>query len=237
MSEMSEITQIVRLEFEGVELAMKVGSASLKTMQKVAKVLFGMLCMEKTKGKTTLREMMMKGGDMQVFQFEEKDMSKIRKLCKKYGILYTMVPKTDKGSSARELLFHSEAVPRVNLMLKKLNNPKNVMVKAMETFVNEMDPGQMRAYEDAIDKQQEKHRKQDDIDLSVSEKKTYDRGKRERELSEVADRIRQVNRQNDRTTGRIYEDDWKDISENRKNHKERQKMNIGTKNKTRQKVR
>lgn len=201
MSEISEIAQIIRLEFEGMELAMKVGSASLKTMQKVAKFLYGLLTMEKTKGKTTLKEMVMKGGDMHVFQFEEKDLKKVKKLCKKFGILYTMVPKTDKDATTREILFHSEAVPRVNLMLKKLNNPNNVLIKSMENFVEGMSEEQMKVYEDAINEHQKKQ-EQDTQNKDkttgenltrTSEKKTDISEERKEELDKVKNRIHQVN--------------------------------------------
>ena len=212
MSEISEIAQIIRLEFEGVELAMKVGSASLKSMQKVAKFLYGLLATQKTKGKTTLKEMMMKGGDMQVFQFEENDLKQVKKLCKKYGILYTMIPKTDKDSTTRELLFHSEAVPRVNLMLKKLNNPKNAIVKSMESFVEGMSEEQMKVYEDAIndqekmkqEKENKKNKKPGSDPTAETEKKTDIPEDRQKELDKVQNRIRQVNQQNNHDVHDIF---------------------------------
>ncbi|MCR5213868.1 MAG: hypothetical protein K6E10_05595 [Eubacterium sp.] len=43
MSELADAIQIIRLTIDGVEIAMKLGSASLGTMQKAAKFLKGML--------------------------------------------------------------------------------------------------------------------------------------------------------------------------------------------------
>lgn len=64
MSEIADVVQIVRIEFEGMQLALKVGNASIKTMQKAVKFLFGMLNHEKSKGKTGLKKLLMRGGDL-----------------------------------------------------------------------------------------------------------------------------------------------------------------------------
>ena len=204
MPEINEITQIVRLEFEGVQLALKVGGASLKTLQKVAKFLYGLLTMEKTKGKTSLKEMLMRGGDMQVFQFEERDMKKVKKLCKKLGLLYTEVPKTDKEATTRELLFHSESVPRVSLLLDKLDYPKNAVFKSMNNYVNEMDDKTVKVYEDVIEKQEEKQQEKETKQQEKEEKKTDGVSERKEELDQVANRIHQVNQQQNRDVHGIF---------------------------------
>ena len=48
MSEISDAVQIIRVGFEGMEIAMKVGSASISTMQKTMKFIYGMLNFEKS---------------------------------------------------------------------------------------------------------------------------------------------------------------------------------------------
>lgn len=119
--EIQEAVQIIRVAYDGIEIAMKVGSGGISAMQKAIEVLKGLLDYEKTLGKTSMRKLLMKGGDLQVLQFETKDMKKVEKIAKKYGILYSVLPDTNKKDGLSEIIFHSEAVPRVNMMIQKLS--------------------------------------------------------------------------------------------------------------------
>ena len=118
--EIQEAVQIIRVAYDGIEIAMKVGSGGLSAMQKAVKLLIGMLDYEKNIGKTSMRKLLMRGGDLQVFQFKTEDMKKFARLAKKYGILYSALPDVNEKDGLSEVLFHSEAVPRVNIMLQKL---------------------------------------------------------------------------------------------------------------------
>ena len=86
MSEISDAVQIIRVGFEGMEIAMKVGSASIGAMQKTMKFIYGMLNFEKSMGKTSMKQLLMRGGDLQVLEFNKQDLVKVQKLAKKYGI-------------------------------------------------------------------------------------------------------------------------------------------------------
>jgi hypothetical protein len=90
MSEIADAVQIIRVTLEGMEIAIRVGSGSLRTMQKVVKFLHGMLVYEKQMGKTTMKKLLMRGGDLQVLQFKKDDLKKVQKYAKKYGILYSV---------------------------------------------------------------------------------------------------------------------------------------------------
>ena len=118
--EIQEAVQIIRVAYDGVEIAMKVGSGGISAMQKAIEVLKGLLDYEKTLGKTSMRKLLMKGGDLQVLQFETKDMKKVEKMAKKYGILYSVLPDINSKDGLSEVIFHTEAVPRVNMMIQKL---------------------------------------------------------------------------------------------------------------------
>ncbi len=183
MSEIADVVQIVRIEFEGLQLAMKLGSASIKTMQKAAKFLMGMLAFEKNKGKTGLKKILMRGGDLQVFQFEEKDIKKVQKLCRKYGVLYSLVPKLDKNSTTRELLFHSEATPRVNMLVDKMKGSGIARIKSMDSFINETDEKKLNAFDEYLKKEGEK-------------KGPLEKGEAER-LAELRKRMRRIEVEND----------------------------------------
>lgn len=122
--EIQEAVQIIRVAYDGVEIAMKVGSGGVNAMQKAINVLIGMLNYEKTLGKTSMRKLLMKGGDLQVFQFKTSDMKQVKKLAKKYGILYSVLPDANKKDGFSEFIFHSEALPRVNLIIQKMGHGK-----------------------------------------------------------------------------------------------------------------
>lgn len=118
--EIQEAVQIIRVAYDGIEIAMKVGSGGLAAMQKTIAFLKEMLDYEKSIGKTNMRSLLARGGDLQVFQFNTEDRKKFEKLAKKYGILYTTLPDVNKTDGKSEILFHSEAVPRVNILMQKL---------------------------------------------------------------------------------------------------------------------
>jgi len=118
--EIQEAVQIIRVAYDGIDIVMKVGSGGIHAMQQVVEFLKNMLDYEKTVGKTSMRKLLMRGGDLQVFQFQTEDLKKFEKLAHKYGILYATLPDINDKDGRREVLFHSEAVPRVNVLMQKL---------------------------------------------------------------------------------------------------------------------
>lgn len=151
MSEIGDAVQIIRVGFEGVEVAMKVGSASIGTMQKTMKFIHGMLNFEKSMGKTSMKQLLMCGGDLQVLEFHKEDLPRVKKLAKKYGILYSVMP--DLGREGKvEVLFHSEATPRVNLLISKLKSD-TMSVKSMDKFLEETDDKELGAFDKFLQKE------------------------------------------------------------------------------------
>lgn len=118
--EIQEAVQIIRVAYDGIEIAMKVGSGGIAAMQKAVDFLKGMLDYEKSLGRTSMRKLLIRGGDLQVLQFKTEDMKKVEKTAKKYGILYSVLPDINKEDGMSEIIFHTEAVPRANMMLQKL---------------------------------------------------------------------------------------------------------------------
>ena len=117
--EIQEAVQIIRVAYDGIEIAMKVGSGGIAAMQKAIDFLKGMLDYEKSLGKTSMRKLLLKGGDLQVLQFNTEDMKKVEKMAKKYGILYSVLPDCNRKDGLSEVIFHTEAVPRVNMMIQR----------------------------------------------------------------------------------------------------------------------
>ena len=132
--ELAEAVQIIRVAYDGIEIAMKVGSDGIEAMKKVLAVLKGMLDYEKNLGRTSMRKLLMRGGDLQVLEFSNYEMRKVKRLAKKYGILYSMMPNINKGQT--EIIFHSEATPRINVMLQKL---KSGQISTFDDYVKKSD--------------------------------------------------------------------------------------------------
>ena len=120
--EIQEAVQIIRVGYDGIEIAMKVCGGTLEEMKKAVDFLIAVMDHERTMGKTDMRKLLMKGGDLQVFQFSTGDMKKVRRMAKKYGLLYSVLPNINKKDGMSEIIFHTEAVPRVNMMVQKLKS-------------------------------------------------------------------------------------------------------------------
>lgn len=70
--EIQEAVQIIRVGYDGLEIVMKVCGGTLEEMKKALDFLIAVLDREKAMGKTDMRKLLMKGGDMQVFQLDRK---------------------------------------------------------------------------------------------------------------------------------------------------------------------
>lgn len=122
--EIGQAVQIIRVAYDGIEIAMKIGSGSIEQMKKAVDFFIAILEYEKTMGKTDMRRLLVKGGDLQVLQFTVEDRKQVEKMAKKYGILYSVLPDINKKDSMSEIIFHTEAVPRVNMMVQKLKSAR-----------------------------------------------------------------------------------------------------------------
>ena len=120
--EISQAIQIIRLEFDGLRFGMDVTGGTVKQAKNLAVFIYALLTREKLQGKTSLKKMLSKDGSLQVLKIREEDMKKFKKLAKKYGILYSKLPDINKSDGMAEVLFHTEATPRINTLIEKLGN-------------------------------------------------------------------------------------------------------------------
>lgn len=120
--EISQAIQIIRLEFDGLRFGMDVTGGTVKQAKNLAVFIYALLTREKIQGKTSLKKMLSKDGSLQVLKIREEDMKKFKKLAKKYGILYSKLPDINKSDGMTEVLFHTEATPRINALIEKLGN-------------------------------------------------------------------------------------------------------------------
>lgn len=70
--EIQEAVQITGVAYDGIEIAMKAGSGGIGGMQKAIDVLKGMLDYEKSLGKTSMKKLLMKGGDFRYYSLIKK---------------------------------------------------------------------------------------------------------------------------------------------------------------------
>ena len=124
MSEISDAVQIIRVAYDGIEIILKLGSGTLDLMKQAVKLITGILEHEKTMGKTNLKGLLEKGGDIQIISFADEDLKKFKKLAKKYGILYSVMPDAKRNDGITEVMYHSEASPRMHMMSQKLQNSR-----------------------------------------------------------------------------------------------------------------
>lgn len=155
MSEISDAVQIIRVGYDTIEIAMKVGSGSVETMQKAVNLLIGLFEHEKTMGKTNLKGLLQKGGDIQVLTFADEDLKKFQKMAKKYGILYSVMPDADRKDGITEVMFHSEAAPRLRMICQKL---KNSRMLDMDEYLKNGNEEQLNKLLNYLEKEKGNHR-------------------------------------------------------------------------------
>ncbi len=118
-SEITDAVQLIRILFDGTELFLRVAGVGIKPVKQLAKLFMGILAREKMEGKTSMKNLLKRGGDMHVFKFPQEQLKKVEAMAKKYGILYSLLPDFNKDGM-RELVFHAESLPRMNALIEKL---------------------------------------------------------------------------------------------------------------------
>ncbi|MBD5516900.1 MAG: DUF3801 domain-containing protein [Lachnospiraceae bacterium] len=118
-SEITDAVQIIHVLFEGADLCLRVTGKCLKPVAQLTKLIMGILAKEKMEGKTSMKNLLKRGGDMHVFKFPQEQLKKVETMAKKYGILYSLLPDFNKDG-LREIVFHAESLPRMNALIEKL---------------------------------------------------------------------------------------------------------------------
>ena len=118
-SEITDAVQVIHILFEGTDLFLRVAGVGIKPLKQLAKLIAGILAREKMEGKTSMKNLLKRGGDMHVFKFPEDQLKKVEAMAKKYGILFSRLPDFNKYGM-REIAFHEESLPRMNALIEKL---------------------------------------------------------------------------------------------------------------------
>nr|WP_288978878.1 PcfB family protein [uncultured Blautia sp.] len=133
MGEIQEATQIIRVSFEGIEIFMKIIGGGLHTAKDIGKFIGKMVEMERLSGRTSVKDLLKTGGDLQVFRFNTTDIEKVKKLANKYKIRYALLPDINKADGKSEILFHSDATPRVNQIMTDITGS---MIESVQDYLD-----------------------------------------------------------------------------------------------------
>jgi len=110
--------QVIRMSLNGMEVAAKVSG---KAAVEVAQMLYAVMKdQKKTKGKTSLVNLIKTGKPLSVFSVKSEDFASFQKEAKKYGILYYAVKnKNDIGDGMVDLMVKTEDAPRFNRIVER----------------------------------------------------------------------------------------------------------------------
>lgn len=110
--------QVIRMSLNGMEVAAKISG---KAAVEVAQMLYAVMKdQKKTKGKTSLVNLIKTGKPLSVFSVRSEDFVSFQKEAKKYGILYYAVKsKNDVSDGMIDLMVKTEDAPRFNRIVDR----------------------------------------------------------------------------------------------------------------------
>ena len=133
MGEIQEATQILRVSFEGIEIFMKIIGGGIHTAKDIGKIFGKLVEMERLYGRTSVKDLLKTGGDLQVFRFDTVDIQKVKRLADKYKIRYALLPDINKADGKSEILFHSDATPRVNQIIGEVSGGR---IESIQDYID-----------------------------------------------------------------------------------------------------
>lgn len=120
MSDISEPIQVIRVMFEGINIVLRITGATYKEAKSIVAVLAATLIHEKNCGKTSMRKLIKKGGNIKLLRVPEEKLPVLKKRLKKYGVLYSVMPDLKQEDGLVEIGFHAEASSRVLSIMQLL---------------------------------------------------------------------------------------------------------------------
>ena len=146
--------QIVKYSLDGVEVIAKLSGSGVKN---IAAMIFAILNnKKKTKGKTTLTNMLKSEKALNIFSIRRKELKTFAEGAKAYGIPYCVLMDKDKKNpdSIVDIMVKDEDAVRINRVVKKLN-------------LNTVDLAQLKT---EVVKTREEKNGQQPVDIGVQEK-------------------------------------------------------------------
>ena len=75
-----------------------------------------------------------------MFQFQTKDLDTVKKMADKYGILYSILPDLNAADGMSEILFHSQAAPRIQSIMEQIQHSK---IGSMDDYFTNAEPEEL----------------------------------------------------------------------------------------------
>lgn len=157
MSEIQDAAQIIRVSLEGAEILLRIGKCNWEFVKGICAVFSRMLDQEKLAGKTSVKKLLKFGGDLQVFKFQSEDLQKVKKMADKYGLLYSVLPDLNKKDGMSEILFHSQAVPRIKAIMEQIQDSR---IESMDDYFSNADRTEVGEMVQEYEKNYERSRSQ-----------------------------------------------------------------------------
>lgn len=115
---------------------------SASALSRNAIKLFTWIYHSKPAGGVSVRRLLaIKGDDLQVFRFREKNLAEVEKQLKDHGVLYTVLEDLNLKDGFREVMFSSSSASRVNEIAKNLEQANII---GFDDYVNNADPKDMK---------------------------------------------------------------------------------------------
>ena len=151
MYDTADPAQIVRVTFEGIDLFIKLGKNSVIDMFKIGRLLFGLIYHERLKGKTSMRNLLNKGPDLQVLQVPDQKIKEAKKLLKRCGVLYSDLKDLNREDGLHEFAFHQE---QASMVLQVIDTLKSGEIKTMNDYISGAVPEELDEVLDGFAKEQ-----------------------------------------------------------------------------------
>ena len=111
--------QVVKIALEGTEVAARITGEGAK---QVAILLYALLKDQKrTRGKTTISNLLRSGSELKVFAVHDQDLEKFCRQAKEYGILYCVLKDKDANDGITEIMVKAEQAGQVNRIFERYN--------------------------------------------------------------------------------------------------------------------
>lgn len=156
MYEEQSAIMLLQLLIQGIAVTLKVtGAVGIKGIKIMGMAVYHALSKDNREiGKTNVKQLITRGGDIQILQIEEADKKEFQKLAKKYGILYCELPDLNKGDGKMEVMFHSESLPRMNALMKYLNHAKII---SQSDYVSNAEEKEVEKLSGEVEKELKEH--------------------------------------------------------------------------------
>ena len=111
--------QVVKIALEGTVVAARITGEGAK---QVAILLYALLKDQKrTRGKTTISNLLRSGSELKVFAVRDQDLEKFCRQAKEYGILYCVLKDKDANDGITEIMVKAEQAGQVNRIFERYN--------------------------------------------------------------------------------------------------------------------